>query len=813
MYESNRISNVIYDRAKLVEGPKPKEHSAPAVEDVAKPARPAPVHKDTTSPRKKSGSSVLVSRDAKKKGKDAVSEKHVEEDPKPQTQTKGDHHFDFTVRLVHQSMDSFTEVKQRAYCGSVAKALGIASSQVSVTGVQAGSVIVSTRVSGLSSEEEVQRVQAAVQDPEGPVQHVLFLGFGTAEIYSSDARAPAEEANSVAIEKSCAEYNLDFTMRLVHQSMDSFTEVKQRAYCGSVAKALGIASSQVSVTGVQAGSVIVSTRVSGLSSEEEVQRVQAAVQDPEGPVQHVLFLGFGTAEIYSSEAKEELSTDAEGTGLSAPDAMEEVRDMAQEESEPSIEEPTPVIEAAIPVDPMTEEVSQEFSEVETLSTDPVIEVAQPTEELSENAAVGEAQVTEVDPSDQNVVETATVDIPVESDSMEPNSKEDKLAQEAVVQDTLVNEEAQGTPADDPVESVATSVEQAVDVKPAVENVEEIAPPKETSNEIEVQSVEKEDVSESKSVVDSVPEPTHHVDFILRLAHQHLYAFMETKQDIFRASISKALSVPIANVTLTSIRSGSVIVSTRVSGLTSDADANRVLEAVNDPDGPVQHVIFLGFGTTELCSRAEVDKAVKESPIAESSPQKVAAAPVKGKSSSNIGEDVPKTKKTPATKPAAKASNVDNKSVDEKKVSPVKGKDSGLKSLGPKTESKSALNKKSSKDLLKSDPTPTKASKKLSGSKILPVPKAKKSSVEDLPPEVADEEEVLTAVVETVPEPVEEDFATAPVEEEPPKVEPAAELVEEDFAVVPVDEEGVSAKTKQVDVSDPTYDTEKFEEED
>ena len=351
MYESNRISNVIYDRARLVEGPKPKEHSTPAVEDVAKPARPAPVDKDT-SPRKKSGSSVLGARDAKEKVEDAVSEKHVAEDPKSETQTQGDHHFDFTVRLVHQNMDSFTEVKQRAYCGSVAKALGIASSQVSVTGVQAGSVIVSTRVSGLSSEEEVQRVQAAVQDPEGPVQHVLFLGFGTAELYSSCARAPVEEAyatpvldlaeasppvaeskdavgaptktNSAVLDAQCSkkdkesvseehvaedpksqtqiqgDHHFDFTVRLVHQNMDSFTEVKQRAYCGSVAKALGIASSQVSVTGVQAGSVIVSTRVSGLSSEEEVQRVQAAVQDPEGPVQHVLFLGFGTIILVSS---------------------------------------------------------------------------------------------------------------------------------------------------------------------------------------------------------------------------------------------------------------------------------------------------------------------------------------------------------------------------------------------------------------------------------------------------------------------------------------------------------------------------------
>ena len=44
----------------------------------------------------------------------------------------------------------------------------------------------------------------------------------------------------------------------------------------------------------------------------------------------------------------------------------------------------------------------------------------------------------------------------------------------------------------------------------------------------------------------------------------------------------------------------------------------------------------------------------------------------------------------------------------------------------------------------------------------------------------DDEEVLTAVVETVPEPVEEDFATAPVEEEPPKLEPAAEQVLEDI---------------------------------
>jgi len=83
---------------------------------------------------------------------------------------------------VHQNIDAFTEVKQSAYCVSVAKALGITTSQVAVTGVRAGSVIVSTRVSGLSDEQEVSRVKAAVNDPDGPVQHVLFLGFGTTEL-------------------------------------------------------------------------------------------------------------------------------------------------------------------------------------------------------------------------------------------------------------------------------------------------------------------------------------------------------------------------------------------------------------------------------------------------------------------------------------------------------------------------------------------------------------------------------------------------------------------------------------------------------
>jgi len=72
----------------------------------------------------------------------------------------------------------------------VGRALNLPASQISIVNLEAGSVIVHTKVSGLHDNAEVERVTDAVNDSEGPVQHVIFLGFGTTELHTSASDIP-----------------------------------------------------------------------------------------------------------------------------------------------------------------------------------------------------------------------------------------------------------------------------------------------------------------------------------------------------------------------------------------------------------------------------------------------------------------------------------------------------------------------------------------------------------------------------------------------------------------------------------------------
>ena len=98
-----------------------------------------------------------------------------------------EHHVDFTHRLHDHHLDSFGEDQQKEYIAHVAQEIGVPASQVRITKLSAGSVVVETKVVGLKSSTHAQKVKDHVNSDA--LQSSLASKFGAASLHK-----PAEKA-------------------------------------------------------------------------------------------------------------------------------------------------------------------------------------------------------------------------------------------------------------------------------------------------------------------------------------------------------------------------------------------------------------------------------------------------------------------------------------------------------------------------------------------------------------------------------------------------------------------------------------------
>ena len=127
-------------------------------------------------------------------------------------QNKKDEEVNFKVRLAHEHLDTFDEQKQLKYKQEVAKKLGVAPSSVIITSLEAGSVIVGTKVIGLSPNE-ANRLKSMVDDnntfsaivedfkPEDKVKesHVTTTMATNTSISNDEVKLIAAEAEIVRL--------------------------------------------------------------------------------------------------------------------------------------------------------------------------------------------------------------------------------------------------------------------------------------------------------------------------------------------------------------------------------------------------------------------------------------------------------------------------------------------------------------------------------------------------------------------------------------------------------------------------------------
>jgi hypothetical protein len=112
------------------------------------------------------------------------------------------------------------------------------------------------------------------------------------------ARVKSQE-DAIALAKKQQGASVAFTVALQEHTVASFGAGPQRAYCAATALALGVATAQVTITSVAAGSVIAETKVSGLADTSVAQEVAKKVADPSpaGLAKGLAKAGLGAAAV------------------------------------------------------------------------------------------------------------------------------------------------------------------------------------------------------------------------------------------------------------------------------------------------------------------------------------------------------------------------------------------------------------------------------------------------------------------------------------------------------------------------------------
>jgi len=91
----------------------------------------------------------------------------------------------FDVTLLDQTVAMFGLRAQRKFAGACAHALGVHANQVHLESVRAGSIVVTTRVSGLADDAAASAVVASVADPAKLSAGLSALGLGRSAVCSS----------------------------------------------------------------------------------------------------------------------------------------------------------------------------------------------------------------------------------------------------------------------------------------------------------------------------------------------------------------------------------------------------------------------------------------------------------------------------------------------------------------------------------------------------------------------------------------------------------------------------------------------------
>ena len=117
------------------------------------------------------------------------------EEPSPAAEISSGFKVSFAATLSEKNVQDFGRAARAKYCAAAAEALGVSEGQVAVESVAAGSVIIATTVSGLSSEAASAVASKAV-DPGALAKGLASVGFGACTVFHvaiEDAHAEEEK--------------------------------------------------------------------------------------------------------------------------------------------------------------------------------------------------------------------------------------------------------------------------------------------------------------------------------------------------------------------------------------------------------------------------------------------------------------------------------------------------------------------------------------------------------------------------------------------------------------------------------------------
>eukprot|EP01041_Mallomonas_annulata_P004087 gene4087-8126_t len=496
-------------------------------------------------------------------------------------------------------------------------------------------------------EAENKKLNARLHEADKIVAELVQENQGVEVKYERLASISSTTAVAIPVETKQEKHHVDFSARLKDHHLDSFDEKSKQDYIVHVAKQLGVHPSQVQITGLEAGSVVVHTKVIDLRDSAHADSIKASVNDSNGGFFSSMASRFGSVGLHKSADASTVTTTSVKSETSTPSMIAQLVAAAVTGSE-SEQTPTHSSTNSNSNDDKEKIIKLE-SQVKEM--DNVVRLLQEQVEMNHFLEEDKAKlIVKLAEADKVVSELARNKEP-EPEENEPEKGSGSGVDEATgTDDNGVAAVVDGTDAgaDDAIPKKSTSMDIAEVEERAREMEKLVVLLQEQVETIFVLETEKKNLISRLHEADKViselvhentmvevkyerlssmrglpvdnltaataaaaaaagtTDETYEVSFITRLKDRNLDSFDEkTKQD-YIVHVAKQLGVYPSQVHIPGVEMGNVVVlHTKIVGLKNTAQADVISDKVNDDnnnnnnnDGFMNSVSNV-FGASEL----------------------------------------------------------------------------------------------------------------------------------------------------------------------------------------------------------------------